>query len=145
MICQLLCSMVAAGPVSLEVSEPGRWIRAAAVFDSHLLCLHHGGTFRAWELKTGSYKEDVSTTFFHRGLTALAADGEKLWAADESTMYRWSKKERTWEKAAAFDGGKESLVEIVMVGGSPLLVFPSKVIDPIGKRTFKVPEIKAPL
>jgi hypothetical protein len=124
--------------------DDNRNVKAACVFEGHLLCLGDRGAVRGWEVKTGAYSKEISNRFSRKGFRSLATDGEKLWAADDSALYQWSPKDKVWEKVADYNEDKEWLVQIVAVGGSPLLVFPSKVIDPIGKKTFQVPKIEFP-
>src|SRR5262249_57619223 len=108
-------------------AERGEPIRGAAVYDGQVLCLDDGGNVGAWDLKSAASAKEISARLSRKGLASLAADGEKLWAADGSTVYRWSGKDRAWDKAAGFEAGDETLVEVVPVGGSPFLVFPSPV------------------
>jgi hypothetical protein len=120
--------------------ESSESVRSAAAYDGHLLCLFEGGTVGAWDLKTGAYPKETAARLSRKGLKNLAADGTKLWAADGATLYQWSAKARMWEEAVGFDVGEESLLALVPVSGSPLLVFPSKVVDPVAGRTFPVPK-----
>jgi hypothetical protein len=107
-----------------------------------LLCLYDGGVVEAWDLKTGVCAKDMAIRLSRKGLTCLAADGERLWAADDSTLFRWSSKAGAWEKDVGFDAGGEGLAGLAPVNGVPLLVLPSKVIDPVKGRTFKVPKLE---
>src|SRR5260370_38110976 len=109
----LACAVFGLVAVVVVAIPPLKAADAACVFDGHLLCLHHGGTVEAWNLKTGTYAKDTSTQFSRKELTFLAANGEKLWAADGSAVYRWSSKARAWEKATDFNTGKESVVALV--------------------------------
>jgi len=125
--------------------EPNSPTHAAVVFDGHLLCLGKGGETAAWDVKKWEYAKDVGKRFTLKGMVALETDGEKLWAADGGTLFRWSAKTNEWEKLATFDADKESVVAVVPVGGVAFVVFPSKVIDPVGKKTFNAPKSWRPL
>jgi hypothetical protein len=120
-------------------AEDERDLESAFVHRGMLVCLSDGGNACVWNLESG--KSDISAKLSRKGLSRLATDGTKIWAADESTLYAWSQEESSWRNVAAFSGDRESLEELVAVGGGPLLVFPSQVKDVVGARTFKVPEL----
>jgi hypothetical protein len=136
----------AAEPIvaTLELGEEGDSIRAAVAHDGRLLCLYDGGAVAAWDLDTGNYAPDIAARFTRRGLTALATDERRLWAADGESVYRWSTNAERWERAAGCPATEESLAALVLVAGSPLLVYPSRVVDPVAGRTFVVPGLKRP-
>lgn len=114
------------------------------VFDGHLLCLNNRSEVSGWDVKRWEYAKGVGERFTRKGLVALATDDEKLWAVDGDTLYRWTAKGNEWEKLATFDTGKESVVAVVPVGGVAFVVCPSKVIDPVGKKTFIPPKDSGP-
>jgi hypothetical protein len=122
-------------------AEEKRGLRSAFVHRGILVCLDDGGDVCAWNLESGKSLADISAKLSRKGLIRLATDGTKIWAADESTLYTWSQEESSWRKVSEFTGDRESLEDLVAVGGVPMLVFPSKVKDVIGARTFKVPEL----
>jgi hypothetical protein len=134
---------VACGPLA-AADDTETPVRAATVYDGHLLCLYPRGEVAVWDLEGGKYAKDVAARLSRKGLTHLAADGGRLWAAGDSVVLQWSALAGAWKQVAEFNDRDESLVRLVTVGGVPLLVFPSKVVDPVAKRTFKVPEIKRP-
>ena len=49
------------------------------------------------------------------------------------------------KKVSEFKGDGEELEALVGVGGSPFLIFPTKVKDPVGGRTYNVPRLKGEL
>lgn len=122
-------------------AEEERELRSAFVHRGMLVCLNNGGNACAWNLESGKFLADISAKLSRKGLIRLATDGTKIWAADESTLYVWSQEDSSWRKVAEFTGDRESLKDLVVVGGVPLLVFPSKVIDLVRARTFIVPEL----
>jgi hypothetical protein len=125
----------------VAANQPSDPILAAATYDGYLLCLHSGGTVKAWDLKTTVYAKDTAAQLTRNGLICFATSGDVLWAADDAAVYQWSTKGRAWGKVADYDGRQEKLTGMVYVGGSLLLVFPSKVVDPVAKRTFLVPKL----
>jgi hypothetical protein len=131
-------------PASAVADEPGEPVRAAAAYDGHLLCLYDGGAVGAWDLKTGEYAKDTGSRLARKGLTSLAAAGETLWSTDEAALYRWSAEAGAWVKAAGLGEPEERLAELVTVGKTPLLVYPSKVVDPVAGRTFPFPRLDKP-
>lgn len=115
--------------------------RDAVPYAGHLLVLFGGGEVGAWDQKTGELAKDLADRRSRTGLRRLAADGEKLWAIDDATLFRWSVKDRAWEKAAGFvplDNVFPDLA-LVPVSGVPFLVFRRGAIDPIGRKTFMIP------
>jgi hypothetical protein len=92
--------------------------------------------------KTGNSDEATSARLTRESVRHLASDGDKLWAADKSTLLSWSPEERCWKKVSNFKGEGEELEAIVGVGGTPFLVFASKVKDLVGRRTYRVPTLK---
>jgi hypothetical protein len=125
-------------------AEPGAEVSAATAHDGHLLCVYSGGRVAVWDLKSRGYAKDRAAALSRQGLTRVAADGDTLWAIDATTLYRWANKGGGWEKVAGYEADEQA-VAIVPVGGVPYLVFPSRVLDPVGKRTFKAPEVDRPL
>jgi hypothetical protein len=128
---------------ALQLGENGESIRAAVAHEGRVLCLYDDGVVRAWDLNTGDYASEIAGRLTRRGLAALAADERRLWAADGESVYRWSTKEG-WEKAAGCPATDQPLAALVLVAGSPLLVYPSRVLDPVAGRTFTVPALKRP-
>src|SRR5260370_22698150 len=108
----LACAVFGLVAVVVVAIPPLKAADAACVFDGHLLCLHHGGTVEAWNLKTGTYAKDTSTQFSRKELTFLAPNGEKLWEADGSAVYRWSRKARGSEEAPQFKTRKQSVAAL---------------------------------
>ncbi|QEL20685.1 hypothetical protein [Limnoglobus roseus] len=139
----LLLTGMTVGPVA-AADPPAEVIHAATVHDGRLLCLSEGGAVAAWELKTGAYATAEAGRLSRKGLNRLEGDGDRLWAADGAALYEWSAMAGGWEKRAAYEAGGETLVAIVPVGGTPYLVFPSAVVDPVGKRPYPVPKVKRP-
>jgi hypothetical protein len=115
--------------------------RSAILYQGTLICLHDGGNISAWRVESGKYLTDFSAKLSRKGLLGLATDATKIWAADASALYAWSPDGSSWRKTAEFAGDGESILHVVVVGRVPMLVFPSKVKDPIGIRTFKVPSL----
>jgi hypothetical protein len=109
-----------------------------------LIGLDDEGRFHVWGLENGQFDEATSARLTRESVRHLASDGDKLWAADKSTLFSWSPEERSWKKVSNFKGEGEELEAIVGVGGTPLLVFASKVKDLVGGRTYKVPTLKGP-
>src|SRR5579862_1961866 len=105
---------VAASP--LKAVDPDAAIAATVVFGGQLLCLSDRGEIRAWDLKTTEFAKDSVAKYTLKGLTGLASDGDTLWAASGSTLYRWNAKYKEWHKEAVFESGDESLTAIVPVG-----------------------------
>lgn len=134
----LTCFPVAAA------DKPPPPIRAAVVYDGHLLCLRNDSSVGAWDVKSGEYASEVAKKYARKGAVGLGSKGDILWTADDSALYRWSAKATEWEKVGGYEADRESLVALVPVGETPLLVFPSKVIDPVGKRTIKAPKNDLP-
>jgi hypothetical protein len=121
-------------------ADEAQVVSAAAIHKGRLICLTDGGTIRVWDAQTDTYAMDDSNQLSRKGLIGIAADGDNLWAADKSAAYRWSSKDKAWEKISDVDSGGENLFGIAVVGGNPLLVFPSSVADPVRSRSFKIPK-----
>jgi hypothetical protein len=113
--------------------------------EGKLIHLDKAGRFRVWGLEDGRFDGETSSKLARVEVTHLASDGDKLWAAGKSALYSWSSKEESWQKVADFNGGDEALRALAGVGGSPLLIFPSKVLAPVSGRTFRVPTLKGQL
>jgi hypothetical protein len=113
---------------------------AAVVYKGKVIYLNEKGTFLVWDLKRGEVDREMSSKLSRESVAHLASDGDNLWAAGKSRLFSWSSEERSWKKLADFKGS--GLAALVGLGGSPLLVFPSKVMDPVGGRTFEVPMLK---
>jgi hypothetical protein len=133
-----VAAVILIGQSTVAVAEQSHF-QSALVYQGTLICLHDGGNISAWSSQSGKYLTDLSAKLSRMGLLNLAADATKLWAADESALYAWSPGSSSWRKTVEFAGDGESILNVVVVGGAPLLVFPSQVKDPIGGRTFKVP------
>jgi len=131
--------MLIPGPACAAQDDRGA---AAVVYRAKVIHLNEKGKFLVWDLKGGEIDAETSSKLSRESVTHLASDGDNLWAAGKSKLFSWSPKERSWKKLADFEGGGEELAALVGLGGSPLLVFPSKVKDPVERRTFKVPMLK---
>ena len=114
----------------------------AVLHRGKLIGINEKGRFHVWGLEDGRFDEDTSSKLSRESVTHLASDGDKLWAADKSTLYSWSQEERSWKKVSEFKGDGEELEALVGVGGSPFLIFPTKVKDLVGGRTYNVPRLK---
>lgn len=102
-----------------------------------LLILYDDGTFGAWNLKTSEYVKEEAVLHSRKGLNRLAADADYLWVADDTSVYCWNSTSPGWVRKAGFDGDGEVSAGMAVISGKPYVVFPSKVVDPIGNRTLK--------
>jgi hypothetical protein len=115
---------LAAGRASAAEDERAA---TAVLYRNKLIGLSEEGRFHVWVLEDGSFDEDTASKLSRESITHLASDGDNLWAGEKSTLHSWSPDERSWKKVVEFKGDGEELVAIVGVGGSPLLIFPTKV------------------
>ncbi len=115
---------------------------SAVPYEGKLIHLDETGHFHVWNLEDGRFDPEMSAKLAHDSITHLATDGGRLWASGKSVLYDWSSKEQAWKKVADFDGGGEALLALAGLDGSPLLIFPSKVMDLKKVRTFKVPMMR---
>jgi hypothetical protein len=139
------CVLFAIGCVAADNQEPrfrGDRSNVAVVHKGKLICLDEKARFLVWELEDRHFDAVTSSKLARESVTHLASDGDKLWAADKSTLYFWSQEEESWNKLGDFEANGEVLQAIVAVGESPLLVFRSKVEDISARRTFKVPKLE---
>jgi hypothetical protein len=114
----------------------------AVLYKNQLIGLSESGRIRVWGLEDGSFDEDTSSKLTRATVTHLASDGDKLWAIDKSRLYLWRPEERSWKQVCEYKRDGEQPVALVGVGGAPLLIFPTKVKDLVGGRTYKVPTLK---
>jgi hypothetical protein len=134
-VATFLTTLWAMAPVS--AGEP-RFPASAALHDGRLVHLDEVGRLRVWNLQDGSFDAEMSSRLAGESLVQIVADGKTLWAAGASRLFSVSQSNGSWKKLAEFDSGRERLLALAVVGGSPLLIFPTKVLDPTRKRTFKV-------
>ena len=142
--CALLATTSSIVP-NRSLAEDGEQATEAVLYQGMFVCLVQNGRFRVWGLEDWEFDEGTASRFEHAGMTRLASNGDKLWATDDSTLYSWSPEENTWNRVSGYRGAGEKLEALVVVGGTPLLVFPSKVESPTTRRTFKVPKLKGHL
>jgi hypothetical protein len=63
-------------------------------------------------------------------------------ASARRSCSKWSPETKTWGEVAKFDAGGEELAGIAVVGEMPFLIFPRKVLSPIYRHTFEVPQLQ---
>jgi hypothetical protein len=145
MIPTLAAAAVLAGAGVDRLAAAEKDVYSAAIHAGRLLCVYVGGDVGAWDAKTGAFDREAAARLSRPGLTHIAADGDALWAIDvRSVLYRWSAKDRAWERAAAFDAGHSWPAGLVVVGRTPFVVLPTKVADPLGRREFAAPRTGLP-
>jgi len=117
----------------------------AILYKGKLIGLTAKARFLVWDVEDGRFDDDTASKLSRESVTHLAADGDKLWTADKSTVYSWYPGGPSWKKLSEYKGDGEELEALVGVGGSPLLIFPTKVKDLVGGRTYNVPMLKGRL
>ena len=127
---------------ALGQNEPDAF---AVSYQGKLIHRDEAGHLRAWNLNDGHPDAALSAKLARVGAQYLAAEGDHLWVAGASTVHAWSPQQQSWQLAAHFDGGREALVALTSHRGSPVLIFPSKVMDLGSGRVFRVPELKGQL
>ncbi len=141
----IVCAILAGGfgiVPDRAAAAQGERAATAVQYKGRLIGLDEEGRFHVWGLENGQFDEATSARMTRASVRHLASDGDKLWAADQSTLLLWSPEERSWKKVSNFEGEGEELEAIVGVSGRPLLVFASRVKDPVGGRTYQVPMLK---
>jgi hypothetical protein len=140
-VCAILASGFGTAPVRAVAAQDER-AATAVQYKGRLIGLDEEGRFHVWGLENGQFDKATSARLTRESVRHLASDGDKLWAAANSTLLSWSPEERSWKKVSNFQGEGEELEAIVGFGGTTLLVFASKVKDLVGGRTYKVPTLK---
>ena len=125
------------------LEEPS--IREAVKVGDSVVCLYVGGSFGVWETKGGRFDPDLSAALSKQKVSHLASDGRRMWAVEGARLLAWSPQPKAWEQVAEFDAGGEELAGVAVSGGTPLLVFPTRVVSPTDRRTFEVPLLKGQL
>lgn len=120
-------------------------VRQAVKLGDSVVCLYEGGKFGVWETKGGRFDPDLSDALSKRKVSHLASDGKRMWAVEGSRLFAWSLRPKAWEQVAEFDAGGEEIAGVAIVGGTPLLVPPTRVLSPTDRRTFGVPPLKGQL
>lgn len=114
----------------------------AVSWSGRLVVLESDGTFLAWSLSdlqpdSVAVKELALPDALH-----VTCGQSRLWVATKTAVYSHEVDVHGWTKVAELTENEQPLLALVLVGDAPLLVYPSKVVDPITKRSFKVPEVE---
>jgi hypothetical protein len=140
------CFLAALEPSSsCAGTDAGSPINDAAVFQGLLFCLNSQGVVRVWNLDNFSYDKPTSAKLTRAGLTELASDSKKLWAADAHHLYTWNPNEPGWKLGVDFSADKEEEPQALTIfDRRPLLIYESQIQSPLDGKRFRVPKLKGP-
>ncbi len=114
---------------------------SAIIYKSKIIFIDDTGHLSVWNCSDDEFDKKSSLQYSKVSATHIASDGANLWSTDNSSLYSWSQDKNSWKKESEFVGGGEDLKDLVVVGGKPLLVFPSKIDEPTGGHSFKAPKL----
>jgi len=120
----------------------GQSVQDALSYEDSVVCLNRGGGFLVWDARSGEYDPKLSEAFSKGSVIRVASDGRRTWGVGGKSLFEWSKVTNTWEPAARVEAGVGELAGIAVVGGTPLLLFPTRVLSPTEGRVFEVPQLQ---
>ena len=120
----------------------GQSVRDAARYGESVVCLSGDGRFSAWNAVSGDFQPGLSAELSKSKVARVGSNGRRIWGVREGRLLEWSSGTRTWQDLARFDGGGEELVAIAVIGETPLLIFPTRVVSPTEGRVFEVPRLQ---
>ena len=137
--CLALCLCTVLQPAGVAT---GQSVRDAVKYEGTVLCLDRDGKVLAWDVGSGEPKPELSAGLSKAKLARIGSNGRRIWGVREKKLLEWSPGTKTWEEVAKFEPGGEELASIAVVGETPLLIFPTKVLSPIERRVFGVPQLQ---
>ena len=120
----------------------GQSVRDAIKYGESVVCLNGEGRFLAWDNRSFEFKQEFSAELSKATFTRIASNGNRIWGVREQKLLEWLPGTKTWEAVARFDAGGEKLAGIAVVGETPVLIFPTKVMSPVEDRVFEVPRLQ---
>jgi len=132
---------------------------SALIWKDRVLTTDEDGRVRAWDAQEGSPDRALALHLARIEPTWLASDGGTLWGVADGAVHSWEAVEQRWMRRAEIEaptrrvphprprGAKpllpppapepEALQAFAIVEGRPLLVFESRVLDPLGGPGFE--------
>ncbi len=130
------------GTIPLQGVAGGQAVRDAVKYGEAVVCLGGDGRFLAWDAGSGDFKPELSADLSGAKLARIGSNGRRIWGVREKTLLEWSPGTKTWQDIAKFEAGGEELASLAVVGETPLLIYPTRVLNPIEDRVFGVPQLR---
>jgi hypothetical protein len=130
------------GAIPLQGIASGQSVRDAVIYEESVVCLNGEGRFLAWDTASGDFKPELSAELSKARLDRIASNGKRIWGVREKNLLEWSPGTKSWKAVTGFEAGGEKLASIAVVGDTPLLIYPTKVLSPISDRVFGVPQLQ---
>lgn len=112
----------------------------AVLWRNRVVVLKDDGSLAAWKMPSGDADLPMARELNVAELRHIAGEASFLWAATDTTIFRLGLADEHWTKIATYPKRDAQMLAIVVVGQSPLLVYPTTIVDPIAPREFPVPK-----
>lgn len=114
---------------------------SVVVYGEHILRLSRDGKVHAWRTTDLRADAEYARALAGRGMALFASGNGELWATDLSRIYRWSPETRVWEPGAELPPLGETVLELVVAEGRPVVVYVSHVADLRTGKVYPVPKL----
>jgi hypothetical protein len=115
----------------------------AAVLGDRLIWLSAEGQFEAWSLENAHPDRALAEQlrFGVPHMQTIAGDGTKLWGYSDEGVHQWVPEAFRWRLVAKL-GAEDELLGFVANNRGPVLLYPQRVVDLDGGRTYAYPDLK---
>ncbi len=126
-----------------EPAAPAVSLSSLAVWRDRIVALDARCAPRAWDAETLELDADFAKRLATRKLTALASEGDALYATDGNVVWQWDADGESWTRPQPVSSKEGALQRFVAGPRGALLVFEGGVFDAHSRRWFARPQESA--